>query len=129
MTYATETLIAETCCACGVFFGLGSGFREQRLSDGTNFYCPNGHPQHYTENVKSLLEKAREEARQERIRRQATRDLLDSEQRSHAATRGHLTRQKKRAAAGVCPCCKRTFKELARHMKSQHPEYVKEAKS
>lgn len=32
-----------------------------------------------------------------------------------------------RAAAGVCPCCNRTFEQLGRHMTTKHPEYVKEA--
>jgi hypothetical protein len=27
-------------------------------------------------------------------------------------------------AAGVCPCCKRTVKQLAAHMKEKHPEFV-----
>jgi hypothetical protein len=25
---------------------------------------------------------------------------------------------------GVCPCCKRTFENLARHMKGQHPTFA-----
>lgn len=24
---------------------------------------------------------------------------------------------------GVCPCCNRSFKDVHRHMKSQHPEF------
>lgn len=28
-----------------------------------------------------------------------------------------------RVGAGVCPCCKRTFQQLARHMKCKHPKY------
>jgi hypothetical protein len=24
---------------------------------------------------------------------------------------------------GVCPCCNRTFQQLARHMKAKHPGY------
>jgi hypothetical protein len=34
-----------------------------------------------------------------------------------------MTRIKKRVAAGVCPCCNRSFKDLARHMAGQHPDY------
>lgn len=25
--------------------------------------------------------------------------------------------------AGMCPCCRRTFKQLAEHMKSKHPDF------
>lgn len=30
----------------------------------------------------------------------------------------------RRIAAGVCPCCRRSFTDLARHMSSQHPDYA-----
>lgn len=30
-----------------------------------------------------------------------------------------------RAHAGVCPCCNRTFKQLAAHMKTKHPDETK----
>lgn len=60
----------------------------------------------------------------------ASRELLRHEERSHSTTRGHLTRERKkkeqletRAANGVCPCCHRTFKQLARHMKTKHPDF------
>jgi hypothetical protein len=46
--------------------------------------------------------------------------------RSHAATKGHVTRKKRqleRVASGVCPCCNRSFVNLRRHMKTQHPEF------
>lgn len=44
-------------------------------------------------------------------------------ERSLTAHKGHTTRLKNRIAAGVCPCCQRTFVNLARHMKGQHPNY------
>jgi hypothetical protein len=30
----------------------------------------------------------------------------------------------KRTAAGTCPCCQRTFSNMAEHMKHQHPQFV-----
>ena len=39
------------------------------------------------------------------------------------ATKGVVTRLKKRAIAGVCPCCNRTFQQLAAHMAHKHPDY------
>lgn len=35
-------------------------------------------------------------------------------------------RIKKRAAAGTCPCCKRTFSNMAEHMKKEHAAFVVE---
>ena len=39
----------ETCCNCAVTFGLTTELYEYRKKDGKEFYCPNGHPQHYTQ--------------------------------------------------------------------------------
>jgi hypothetical protein len=35
-------------------------------------------------------------------------------------------RLKKRASAGTCPCCSRTFANMAEHMKQKHPELLAE---
>ncbi|HEX9950777.1 MAG TPA: hypothetical protein VGB53_03340 [Rubricoccaceae bacterium] len=40
----------------------------------------------------------------------------ERQKRRAAAQKGAHTRTKKRIAAGVCPCCNRTFQDLARHM-------------
>lgn len=48
--------------------------------------------------------------------RQRTRQL--------SAQKGVTTRIKNRISNGVCPCCKRTFTNLLRHMKGQHPDYT-----
>lgn len=45
----------------------------------------------------------------------------------HAAARGQVTRLKRRAANGVCPCCTRTFADLKRHMANQHPDFTLES--
>lgn len=37
--------------------------------------------------------------------------------------KGVATRLKNRAAHGVCPCCNRTFQQLARHMSAKHPDF------
>ena len=46
------------------------------------------------------------------------------ETRRRAAAKGQLTKVKKRVGNGVCPCCTRSFTDLARHMESKHPAYV-----
>jgi hypothetical protein len=45
----------------------------------------------------------------------------------HRSTRGALTKQRKRAANGVCACCHRSFANVARHMKTQHPDFNPDA--
>jgi hypothetical protein len=47
---------------------------------------------------------------------------LGAERRVIAA-KGQITKLKKRAKAGTCPCCKRTFHNMAEHMKTKHPDF------
>jgi len=44
-----------------------------------------------------------------------------------AAARGQVTKIKNRVGHGVCPCCNRTFSDLARHMGTKHPTFTAEA--
>lgn len=53
----------------------------------------------------------------------AQRELREAAERSAAAARGQVTKLKRRAAGGVCPCCSRTFLSLQRHIATKHPEF------
>jgi hypothetical protein len=116
MTY-TETLVV-TDCWCGIHLAVPANLLRWAKNNSSHaIFCPLGHEFVFSDDFKTKYER-------ERKRAQANLDLLHAEERSHIATRGHLTRTKKRVAAGVCPCCNRTFQNLARHMKGQHPEYA-----
>jgi hypothetical protein len=124
------TLTRITCGHCGVPFAIPETFRAEKASAGGDFYCPNGHCRTYseTEIVRLRKEKARLEAavlaKQAEANQQ--RERYFAEQREHEKTQKKMTRLKKRTAAGVCPCCQRTFQQLSRHMKTKHIEFVKE---
>lgn len=123
MTYTGSLVV--TSCWCGIHLAIPSDLHSlARRNKGQAVYCPLGHQFIYNGTMEEERDKAREEAKRARQREQAVRDLLEHEEHSHRATRGHVTRLKKRVAAGVCPCCNRTFKDLARHMSGQHPDYV-----
>lgn len=99
----------------------------QRRPDFT-IHCPNGHGWHYkSEKEKSDEERIRQE--RDRLKQQlAQKDDEIAEARRAAAAaekkasteKGKVTRLMNRAKAGVCPCCNRTFTNLARHMASKH---------
>ncbi|WP_032375983.1 hypothetical protein [Rhodococcoides fascians] len=120
----TDRLVIEVCCACGINFAMGETYQRRRMEDHRSFYCPSGHAQSYR--GKSEAEKLRE--RNERLAQQlASREEdLRAERVRHSSTKGQLTKSKKRAAAGVCPCCNRTFQNVSRHVAGQHPEFVAE---
>lgn len=121
----TDTLVRETCCNCHISFGMTKAMREARLEDLKTFYCPNGHAQHYT--GKPTSERLRQRLEWAEARERALRDQKDATERSYRALKGVVTRTKRRIAAGVCPCCNRTFQDLHRHMSGQHPAYVESA--
>lgn len=115
----TETLVV-THCWCGIAVGIPETLHAwAKQSNKNSIHCPLGHSFIFGDSFEQKLEREREQ-------HQATRDLLTSEERSHTATRGHLTRARKRAAAGVCPCCKRSFENLARHVRTKHPDFKAE---
>lgn len=121
-------LVAESCCVCGVIFGLPDHLQKKLQTEGGNFWCPNGHMQHYTEPTVSRLKKQLADAKRlAELRQQwydAEREDHEATRRSLSATKGVLTRTKKRIAAGICPCCKRHFENLQRHMDTKHPDYT-----
>jgi hypothetical protein len=120
--YSITGFYIQSCCTCGVLFGLTNEQHDQLLKNkGKSFYCPNGHGQHYA--GKSEAESLRERLE---VQTQVARDrqaALDRERKRSAALKGENTKIKKRIKGGVCPCCNRSFVSLANHMKTQHPDF------
>lgn len=133
-TTVTVTIAGMTCKGCGVSFGVEAGFLANAREEGdgkhwfrcTNPRCP-WEAQSYQESEMTRLRKQVEAVKRSRDffigECGAERERTRAEQRRSAALRGVLTKTKKRVAAGVCPCCNRTFRDLARHMKGKHPSY------
>ena len=119
-----------TCCKCKCKFAIPDALYEAaQASSAINFYCPYGHIQHFAEgeSEQQKLRRERDRLKQrlaqkdDEIDRQ--RDLREHAERSASAYKGHITKLKNRAKAGMCPCCRRTFQNLAEHMKHQHPDF------
>jgi uncharacterized Zn-finger protein len=121
-------LEVHLCGKCGVEFAMPQSMRDARRKDGETFYCPNGHPRVFRETTEQKLQRDLESARKQRdwarARATATSDQLAAAERSRRALRGVNTRMRNRIAAGVCPCCSRTFQDLAAHMAGQHPNFT-----
>jgi hypothetical protein len=114
---------------CGHTTALPQDTVTERRQDHRNMWCGTcGHKNHFPQ--KSKIEKERAKtARAERLmkdreeERDSARDAASHADHRARGYKGHLTRQRKRSVAGACPCCNRTFQQLARHMKSKHPQY------
>jgi hypothetical protein len=122
----TDRLVVLTCW-CGINHAVPQNLRDYQLRqhrDGrnvTSIYCPLGH-EHMPagEGEAAKLQRQLEVERERAGRLAAQRDQAQASARAHKAA---ATRARRRAAAGVCPCCQRTFKQLQRHMTTKHPDY------
>lgn len=113
--------VQETCISCGCPFGIPAGLHRELNNNHKLFYCPSGHGQLYP--GESDVEKAKRLLLEEQARHQRTLTRENAERAAREIAEAELKRHQKRAKNGVCPCCKRTFKQLATHMKTKHPDY------
>jgi len=120
---AETTIVAETCANCGIVFGLGAHFMQERRNDHKGFYCPNGHSLSYSQ--KSEAEQLRQQLKSAESRATSWKDQAETSENRRRAQKGVTTRLKNRIANGVCPCCQRSFVDLARHIAGQHPDFTK----
>ena len=131
MTTFTETIIETfkvvSCYTCGVRFAIGSDLYRRVVTDAIDsVHCPAcGKLTCWRESedkkrIKELQRKLEWEAAE--VTRQ--KEAREKAEASLQATRGVVTRFKRRVSTGVCPCCNRTFKQLSAHMKTQHPDFL-----
>lgn len=83
------------CPSCSQSFLVEDAFDKARQLDGKTFFCPNGHRLNYSPDEDDLLDFVRDNIENYRLAQQLE-DILEHERRSHAATKGQLTRLKKR---------------------------------
>lgn len=125
MGYALPVSVAMSdmeCGECGIVFAVPEVWRAEKQRTGMGWFCPNGHSRVYRE---SDVDKLRKQLADEQRRHTNTLARLNEVQAAEQKVTKELKRVKKRVEAGVCPCCNRTFQQLARHMKMKHPEIAK----
>lgn len=120
MTTLNVAFVTEACCAkgCNLTFAMTREFYDRVRNDGSTWYCPLGHSQHYTGTSDE------QKLRDAEARETALRDQLEASIRDGEAQRVELARIRQRIANGVCPCCNRSFSNVRAHMQSQHPDYA-----
>ena len=124
---ADVKLTTIDCGSCGGTYAINERYRAQKYEEGGCWNCP--YCQTSWGFAGSEIYKLKEKLRHEAKRREwVERDLKDTENRLRAQ-KAAKTRLKNRIAAGVCPCCNRSFVNLARHMNTKHPDYAKEKNS
>lgn len=122
----SHEFVVLTCCNtdCGISFCVPQWWHKGKRDNHSWWYCPNGHHQHFPQDSdEEKLRRERDVARQQLAR--AEQETADANQRADLLQK-QKRRLEKRAAAGTCPCCHRTFQNMTTHMKKQHPEFVAE---
>lgn len=128
MTYTeTISLTKIDCGSCGGTYAVNERYRADRARDGGGWTCPYckcswGYSQD-NENLRlkrELEQKAREltAAKCDTLREKQLREAAEVRE-------AKSNRKLRRVHNGVCPCCKRTFSNLARHMATKHPTVEK----
>ena len=117
-------LFVLDCAECGVVFGITKDYEERRRKDGVSFHCPNGHANAWNETEADRLKRELEQARSDTAwaRKRMADALAEAKGTANSlrVTKGHMTRLKNRANAGVCIHCNRTFANVQRHMADKH---------
>ena len=122
LTY-TGTLTVLDCGLCGITFAMpGNLYREANRDHNIWFWCPLGHRLHYPGQTEE--QKLRECLKAERESNARSIERAQGAIRSRNAMKGQVTKIKNRVARGVCPCCNRSFPQLAEHMSSEHPDFI-----
>jgi len=122
------SLVAETCATCGIDYAVPDWVQQQRRRDGAGLYCPMGHASVYSPSEVAQLRHELDAiqlrlAQADDQRMAAQRDAQAAREQLAAAT-GQMDKLKRRVGNGVCPCCKRSFVHLQRHMNTKHPNYA-----
>jgi hypothetical protein len=113
-----QTVIeAHDCPSCGVIYGITADYYELRRTDGEGWHCPNGHSIIATNTILK-------DNRQLRERNLDLRARLDQAEADAAAKKREVARMKKRAKNGLCPCCRRHFMNVQRHISNKHPDFA-----
>jgi hypothetical protein len=120
-------LVVVKCWTCGITYAIPEGlygsakrYKGDR-PNGWKLCCPLGHTWWYVgETNEEALRRQRDEARRQR---EAERELREHTERKLAAQKGATTKARKRHAAGICPVCARSFKQVRAHMTRMHPDF------
>lgn len=124
LTYTKTGKLVQLTCWCSIPFAIPESlYKQAQGPNHTSFYCPVGHSCTYKTNE---FDRTKENLAWYESALTRTQAELATTERSRAAQKGVTTRLKKRIAAGACPCCHRTFQNVARHMAGQHPDAAAE---
>lgn len=111
----TVELTQFSCGECGGTYAINERYRQQKHDKGGGWTCPycKCNWGYFGETEAQKNARLLKEERERHQRTLALKNEVEAER----------DRLKRRVAHGTCPCCKRTFRQLARHMQAKHPGF------
>lgn len=133
--YATINIDSAYCGAdgCDALVIMPATMMQEFRDNHNRWYCYRGHPRCFLgeseeEKLKDQLAAKEKQLQREIKRKEWAQQAEKKAEYQRRAAKGLLTKARNRIKNGVCPCCNRTFKNLARHMEGQHPAWGQEEK-
>lgn len=125
---ATAELTTIHCGKCGGIYAIAKKYRRHKYERGGFWNCPYcqcswGYGDSEIKNVKEQLAAKERELESERKRKEWAQQDARIAERRRRALKAVITKTKNRIGHGVCPCCRRNFDNLRRHMATKHPAY------
>lgn len=118
------------CPDCEAFIALTDQRLKLLREGGISFWCPNGHQLSWPKGgAEADRERQRADAAEAKARALAAAQdgllaAIATKERQLTEKDRETKRIQKRANAGVCLDCHRTFQSLPRHRASKHPEAI-----
>lgn len=120
-----ERHVVNQCGTCAVWHTIPEVIYKSCVAEGGFWHCPNGHSRGFAKGADQI---ERENIRRERdsLKQNAARlaDEIAAERKRADDAEKKVVQIRRRAAAGVCPCCNRTFLNVQKHMKTKHANVV-----
>lgn len=122
--YAGQLVVLR--CWCGVQHAVPQSLRDEQMryhntGRSMSIYCPLGHT--YVPSGEPEVLKVQRALAAEISKHDQTKAALKAERNKLNSEKAAKSRLKNRVKNGVCPCCKRSFANLHRHMQGQHPDF------
>jgi hypothetical protein len=115
------TIVFEECCQCGIPVAMTSTQRRIFKQQGGYWCCVLGHKTGW---VKSDNDRLKEELRTAQDKLADRETAITNLHGLLKATETKAQKARQRADNGVCQHCHRSFVNVARHVKTKHPEAV-----
>ena len=121
-----QRFLVDQCGTCGVLYVVPQCVNDTHIEQGGFSYCSNGHQWGWREgrHEREAIRRERDRLKQENAR---LIDVAEEAKMVAQKVEAELGRVQRRHNNGVCPCCHRSFANVARHMKSKHPEVARVA--